>query len=102
MHDFFLVLKRSCGEDPQNHGVKGEMDRIKERMLRLKEIQDKVNMPRVNKGAAERIVRHELNLHKNVKKRLKPPREENWENEKKEAAAEQTGNITDRELRTRL
>jgi len=79
----FWMLKRSSGEDPQNHGIKGEMDRIKERMIRLKQIQDKAKMPRVNLGVAERIVRHELNIH-NKKKRLKTVRDENWENEKKE------------------
>jgi hypothetical protein len=57
------------------------MDRIKEQMMRLKQVTDKAKMPRVNKVAAERILRHELNLRR---KKSKTVQQENWENEKME------------------
>lgn len=77
----YLVLKRSYGEDPQTQGIKDEMDRIKQQMLRLKEITDKSKMPRVDKEVAERMIRHELSKRK---KKSKTVQQENWENEQKD------------------
>jgi len=74
------VLKRSYGEDPQEHAIKGEMDRIKEQMVRVKQITESSKRPRLNQEATKRIVRHELN----IRKKRKTVHEENWENEKKD------------------
>jgi len=82
VNSLYWMLQRSQGNDPQKHGIKGEIERIRERMVRLKEVQDRAKMPRLDKPVTERIVRHELNLPK--KKKLKTAREENWENERKE------------------
>jgi len=54
------VYIRSQGGDPQKHGIKAEIDRIKAQMKRLKEATEKSKMPRLNKEVAQRILRHEL------------------------------------------
>jgi len=60
INSLFWMYMRSFGEDPQNLGIKEELDRIKKQMMRVKEITDKVKRPTIDKGAAHRIVKHEL------------------------------------------
>jgi len=85
VNSLYWMLQRSQGNDPQTHPIRGEIDRIRQRMVQLKEVQDRAKMPRLDKPATERILRHELNLPK--KKKLKTAKEENWENERKDGDA---------------
>lgn len=82
VNSLYWMLQRSQGNDPQKHGIRGEIERIRERMVQLKQVQDRAKRPRLDTPATERIVRHELNLQK--KKKMKTAKEENWENERKE------------------
>ena len=44
------------GDNPAEAGVKTELDRVKEAMMRCKDIQDKAKRQRVDQGAAKRLV----------------------------------------------
>lgn len=48
------------GEDPKETSLKIELDRIREYMGRVKEIEDRDKRPRVETGAAKRFVRNAL------------------------------------------
>jgi exosome complex protein LRP1 len=60
INSLFWMYMRSFGENPQAGAMKEELDRIKKQMLRVAEISNKSNMPRINKEVAGRLVRHEL------------------------------------------
>ena len=51
---------RTRGEDAQEHGIRGELDRLKTTMLRVKEIEDKAKAMRVDRPAAHRMVSKSL------------------------------------------
>lgn len=80
---FYLVYIRSDGQNPNEHGIKGELDRIKGQMQRLQQIKDKSKRPQVDTEAAERMIRHGINKQKKRKRQV----EENWDddNEAQEA-----------------
>jgi len=86
INSLFWMYMRSFGEDPQNLGIKEELDRIKKQMMRVKEITDKVKRPTIDKGAAHRIVKHELwqpgqaNTSSLRELAGNPADEETWEN----------------------
>jgi len=60
INSLFWMYLRSFGEDPKNTSIKEELDRIKKQMLRLSQIASKSKMPRIDKDAANRFVRHGL------------------------------------------
>ena len=56
INSIFWMLLKTQGENPAEAGVKKELDRVKEAMMRCKEIQDKAKRGRVDQGAAKRLV----------------------------------------------
>uniref|UniRef100_A0A2R5LEL4 Nuclear nucleic acid-binding protein C1D n=1 Tax=Ornithodoros turicata TaxID=34597 RepID=A0A2R5LEL4_9ACAR len=60
MNSLFWTYLTTVGEDPKEHGIRKELDRIKEYMMRAKQIADKAKMPRLDQGAAGRFVRSSL------------------------------------------
>lgn len=80
----FAVYLRSFGEDPNNHKIKEELDRIKGQMQRLKQITDKAKRPKVDTNAARRMIRHGINMQDKNSRKRKIEEEENWENEQTE------------------
>lgn len=63
-----LIYINRIGVDPSRHQIKLENDRLKKSMTRAKQINDRNTlMPRVNKDAAQRLVRNGLWELKNKK-----------------------------------
>ncbi|ODM98232.1 Nuclear nucleic acid-binding protein C1D [Orchesella cincta] len=85
INSLFWMYMRSFGEDPTNHKIKEELDRIKQQMRRRQLITDKAKRPQVDKEAVNRMVRHGINHHAGRKR--KAVEDENWENEQQEAEA---------------
>jgi len=56
INSLFWMLLKTMGENPGAADVKKELDRVKEAMMRCKEIQDRAKRGRVNQGAAKRLV----------------------------------------------
>lgn len=56
INSLFWMLLKTMGENPGAEDVKKELDRVKEAMMRCKEIQDRAKRGRVNQGAAKRLV----------------------------------------------
>jgi exosome complex protein LRP1 len=82
INSLFWMYMRSLGEDPKTHGIKHELDRIKQQMLRVKEITDKEKMPRIDQGAAGRMIRHGLWQPKDKSKsKTAEVEDETWEDE---------------------
>ncbi|XP_077491491.1 ribosomal RNA processing 47 isoform X1 [Amblyomma americanum] len=50
----------TVGEDPKQHAVRRELDRVKEYMVRAKQIADKAKAPKLDAAAAQRFVRNSL------------------------------------------
>ena len=76
---------RSKGENPKEVGVKFELDRAKQAMLRLKQIQDKKKRNPVDSQAAKRLVKGSLWVPKDDKKRSKETDEEDSSSSKKKS-----------------
>ncbi|GBP50327.1 Nuclear nucleic acid-binding protein C1D [Eumeta japonica] len=68
LHLFMLYAMNGCywmtlrlnGVDPTKHPIKQELHRIKEAMLRWKQIKELKNRPKVDKEAAKRFIRSGL------------------------------------------
>lgn len=68
LNSLFWMYLRAEGVDPSRHQIKLENDRLKKSMTRAKQINDRNTlMPRVNKDAAQRLVRNGLWELKNKK-----------------------------------
>lgn len=48
------------GVNPRSHDIKGELDRIKSYMGKVREIEDRKNAPKLQKEAAKRFVRNAM------------------------------------------
>ncbi|XP_043282874.1 nuclear nucleic acid-binding protein C1D [Venturia canescens] len=60
MNTLFWMYLRAEGIDPSTHKIKGENERLKQSMARSQRIKDKKTMPRLDKKAARRFVKHGL------------------------------------------
>merc|ERR1711893_125196 len=60
IYSLFWMYLNARGEDPKEHAVKQELDRVRSYMARIKEIQDREKAPRLNKDASKRFVRNAL------------------------------------------
>jgi len=80
INSLFWMYLRSFGEDPKNTSIKEELDRIRKQMIRVSEIEKKSKMPRIDKEAANRFVRHELNKPGH-KKPVTTVVDEDWDQE---------------------
>lgn len=60
LNSLYWMYLRLDGVDPTTHNIKRELDRVKTTMDMAKGAMAKKNMPRVDKGAAERFVGHAL------------------------------------------
>ncbi|EEC00825.1 nuclear nucleic acid-binding protein C1D [Ixodes scapularis] len=60
MNSLFWMYLSTTGEDPKQHGVRRELERIKEYMVRARQIADKAKAPKLDQGAAQRFVRNSL------------------------------------------
>ncbi|ESO96465.1 hypothetical protein LOTGIDRAFT_203791 [Lottia gigantea] len=60
LNSLFWMYLNISGINPKDHPIKQEMDRIKEYMARVKEIQDKALAPKLDKPAAKRFVKSAL------------------------------------------
>merc|ERR1719442_243908 len=56
INSLFWMLLKTMGENPGAADVKKELDRVKEAMMRCKEIQERAKRGRVDQGAAKRLV----------------------------------------------
>jgi len=56
INSLFWMLLKTMGENPGAADVKKELDRVKEAMMRCKEIQEKAKRGKVDQGAAKRLV----------------------------------------------
>jgi len=56
INSLFWMLLKTMGENPGAADVKKELDRVKEAMMRCKEIKDRAKRGRVNQDAAKRLV----------------------------------------------
>ena len=54
------VYLRTKGEDAQEHGIKGELERLKTTMMRVKDMQDSAKASKVDRPAAHRMVSKSL------------------------------------------
>jgi exosome complex protein LRP1 len=60
MNSLFWMYLGVHGENPKEHGVKQELDRIRTYMSRVKEIQDKEKAPKLDVDASKRFLRNAL------------------------------------------
>lgn len=60
LNSLFWMYLVTQGVNPREHGIKQELERIRTYMNRVKEITDKKNAARLDKGAASRFVRNAL------------------------------------------
>ncbi|KAL8566118.1 hypothetical protein ACOMHN_051844 [Nucella lapillus] len=60
INSLFWMYLNVCGVNPKDHPVKNELDRICSYMGRIKEAQDAMNRPKLDKAAAKRFVKHSL------------------------------------------
>lgn len=76
LNSLFWMYLNVCGVNPKEHAVKGELERIRLYMGRIKEAQDELSKPRqrIDKEAVGRFVKRNL------------PRNALWENSIKKAA----------------
>ncbi|KAI0215361.1 Nuclear nucleic acid-binding protein C1D [Lamellibrachia satsuma] len=67
---FFWMYLNTRGEDPKEHSVKQELERVQRYMKRLQEVADKEKAPRINKDASKRFIRSALwqQAHKEAQK----------------------------------
>lgn len=69
LNSLYWMHLRLDGVDPTTHNIKRELDRIKTTMDMAKGAMAKKYMPRVNRGAADRIVGHALWTPEDKKRR---------------------------------
>lgn len=60
LNSLFWMYLVTQGVNPRDHGIKQELERIRTYMNKVKEITDKKNAARLDKGAARRFVRNAL------------------------------------------
>ncbi|XP_076443142.1 nuclear nucleic acid-binding protein C1D-like [Babylonia areolata] len=60
INSLFWMYLNVCGVNPKDHPVKNELERIRSYMSRIKEAQDAMNKPKLDKAAAKRFVKHSL------------------------------------------
>ncbi|XP_071079399.1 nuclear nucleic acid-binding protein C1D-like [Haliotis cracherodii] len=60
VNSLFWMYLNVCGVNPKDHAIKQELERVRGYMNRVKEIQDKAKAPKVNAGAAKRMVKSAL------------------------------------------
>ncbi|XP_067680523.1 nuclear nucleic acid-binding protein C1D-like [Haliotis asinina] len=60
VNSLFWMYLNVCGINPKDHPIKQELERVRGYMNRVKEIQDKAKAPKVNSGAAKRMVKSAL------------------------------------------
>ncbi|GAB6020619.1 DNA-binding protein c1d [Chamberlinius hualienensis] len=60
INSLFWVYLNTKGENPQNHGIKQELERIQFHMNKVRDIIDKPKAPKIDVGSAKRMVRHSL------------------------------------------
>ncbi|XP_077491492.1 ribosomal RNA processing 47 isoform X2 [Amblyomma americanum] len=60
LNSLFWMYLCTVGEDPKQHAVRRELDRVKEYMVRAKQIADKAKAPKLDAAAAQRFVRNSL------------------------------------------
>ncbi|XP_071996513.1 nuclear nucleic acid-binding protein C1D [Engystomops pustulosus] len=60
LNSLFWVYLTTQGVNPKEHAVKGELERIRSYMNRVKEISDRKKAARLDKGAAQRFIKHAL------------------------------------------
>ncbi|CAL8367892.1 unnamed protein product [Gadus morhua 'NCC'] len=60
LNSLFWMYLVTRGQNPREHGVKQELERIRGVMTRVKDITDRKKAARLDKGAAARFLRHAL------------------------------------------
>ncbi|KAM9315705.1 nuclear nucleic acid-binding protein C1D [Gastrophryne carolinensis] len=60
LNSLFWVYLVTQGVNPKEHPVKDELERIRSYMNRVKEITDRKKAAKLNKGAAQRFIKHAL------------------------------------------
>nr|XP_018917347.1 PREDICTED: nuclear nucleic acid-binding protein C1D-like [Bemisia tabaci] len=60
LNSLFWLYLRTQGHDPNDHGIKKELDRVKGQMAEAKKAEERKSMPKVDQGAAKRFVRNAL------------------------------------------
>jgi len=60
INSLFWMYLNANGENPKLHGVKTELTRIQGYMARVKEIEDKAKMARLDQSAAKRFIKSAL------------------------------------------
>ncbi|XP_073409886.1 nuclear nucleic acid-binding protein C1D [Dendrobates tinctorius] len=60
LNSLFWVYLTTQGINPKEHAVKDELERIRSYMNRVKEITDRKKAARLDKGAAQRFIKHAL------------------------------------------
>lgn len=60
LSSLFWLYLRTQGEDPGQHSIKSEIDRIRGYMLKSKQVYERKLAPKLDQGAANRFVRNSL------------------------------------------
>ncbi|KAM8946572.1 nuclear nucleic acid-binding protein C1D [Pelodytes ibericus] len=60
LNSLFWIYLTTQGVNPKEHPVKEELERIRSYMNRVKEITDRKKAARLDKGAAQRFIKHAL------------------------------------------
>lgn len=60
INSIFWMHLITRGVNPKSHDIKGELDRIKSYMGKVREIEDRKNAPKLKKDAAKRFVRNAM------------------------------------------
>ncbi|CAH1790895.1 unnamed protein product, partial [Owenia fusiformis] len=70
----FWMYLNTLGVNPKEHGIKRELDRVKAYMVRVKEVTDKLNAPKIDAPAAKRFVKSALwqAAHKQAEQKEEP------------------------------
>ena len=72
VNSLFWAYLITQGINPRTHAIKGELDRIRIYMSKIKEIEDRGKAPTLEKGAAKRMVRNAMfDLEEKNKERKK-------------------------------
>ncbi|PVD26175.1 hypothetical protein C0Q70_13844 [Pomacea canaliculata] len=60
INSLFWMYLNLCGVNPKDHPVKQELERIRSYMNRVKEAQESLNAPKIDKAAAKRFIKSAL------------------------------------------